>query len=88
MLSSYVGAWRGFRRLYFSSQEFQGYVKCTYDSETTITDRTDTKNSYLFLFDILFKDGQLLQLRPETVAVRRQMRNGLDDYDGQNGVWG
>ena len=25
----------------------------------------------------------VLQLKPETVAVRRLMTNGLDDYDGQ-----
>ena len=34
-------------------------------------------------FVILFNDGHVLQLRPETVAVLRRMRNGLDDYDGQ-----
>ena len=34
-------------------------------------------------FAILFKDGHVLQLTPETVAVRRRMRNGLDDYDVQ-----
>ena len=32
---------------------------------------------------ILFNDGHVLQLRPETVDVRRWMRNSLDDYDGQ-----
>ena len=34
-------------------------------------------------FVVLFNDGHVLQLRPEIVAVRRRMRNGLDDYDGQ-----
>ena len=30
----------------------------------------------------LFNDGHILQLRPETVAVHRRIRNDLDD-DGQ-----
>ena len=35
------------------------------------------------LFIILFNDDHVLQLRPETVIVRKRMRNGLDDYVGQ-----
>ena len=30
-----------------------------------------------------FNDGHVLQLKPETVAVRRRKGNVLDDYDGQ-----
>ena len=40
------------------------------------------KQIMLLLF-ILFHDGYVLQLRAETVAVRRRIRNGLDDYDSQ-----
>ena len=32
---------------------------------------------------ILFNDGHVLQLRSETVAVRRRMNMVLDYYDGQ-----
>ena len=39
--------------------------------------------SRTFCFVILFNDGRVLQLKPETVAVPRWIRNGLDDYDGQ-----
>ena len=35
------------------------------------------------VFDILFNDGPVLLLRPETVAIRRRMGNGLDEYNGQ-----
>ena len=38
---------------------------------------------FLFVFVILFSDGHVLHLRLETVAVRRWIRNGLVDYDGQ-----
>ena len=31
----------------------------------------------------LFNDGHVLQLRPETVAARRRMKDGLDYYDSQ-----
>ena len=34
------------------------------------------------IYFILFNDGNVLQLKSETVAVRRR-RNGLNDYDGQ-----
>ena len=34
-------------------------------------------------FVILFNDSHVLQLRPETVAIHKQMRNDSDDYDGQ-----
>ena len=37
----------------------------------------------LFLLFLLFNDCHVLQLRPETVAVHRRMRNGLDDYNSQ-----
>ena len=40
-----------------------------------------------FYFAILFNDGHVLQLRPETLAVSRWMENGLDDYDGQMVSW-
>ena len=37
----------------------------------------------LFVSVLLFNDGHVLQLRPETLTVHRRMGNGLDDYDGQ-----
>ena len=41
----------------------------------------DGRNMRIFIY--LFNDGHVLHLRPETVAVRRRIGNGLEDYYGQ-----
>ena len=38
---------------------------------------------FVVCLSFLFNDGHVRHLRPETVAVRRRMRNDLNDYDGQ-----
>ena len=43
----------------------------------------DSRKYFVFCFIILFNGCHVLQLRPETVALRRRMRSGFVNYDGQ-----
>ena len=54
------------------------------DSDSAMNSLTSNpQTASLFCISLLFNDGHVLHLRSETIAVRRRMRNDLDDYDGQ-----
>ena len=66
----------------FSNALENNSIQCIFKSDFF----PDANSSICFV--ILFNDGHVLHLRPETVAVRRRMRNGFGWLWWPNGIRG